>query len=172
MKNVGFIKIFISDKLPWGLNLIVLPISLLFLIFIFCISLSFITGTSFELNFFKLINFKFGNKNKKPEMDKLRVEFDVNHRNFIQDVPANSPKLKSIKNAKASKSEEDKPPKVVEEVDTSIDAKDVVNEKTTRQKEFVACSLKKRKHVLENKEKSNSGNNNCDEEVEKIKKEL
>lgn len=99
-------------------------------------------------------------------MEKLRVEFDVNHRNFIQDIPAGGNELKSINQTKHQKR---KALKDVKETESSEDVKESVKETTPeKEKEFVACALKKR--VLKNNQEINIENNNCDEEVDKISK--
>lgn len=55
----------ILNSLPWGLNIILLPILLIFLSILICIFISYFTQTNFELNLLYIIKIKFSNDDRE-----------------------------------------------------------------------------------------------------------
>ncbi|KAB0794640.1 hypothetical protein PPYR_11479 [Photinus pyralis] len=90
-KAVGTFVSGMLDSLPWGVNVILLPVLLLFTLVLICIILSFCTETSFGLNLAYLIQFHFGNRQREAIGDmlsgrNLSAILNIAQRNMIEDV--------------------------------------------------------------------------------------
>lgn len=79
-------------KLPWGLNLILWPLMLVFVIIIFIFLMAFCTGSYIEFNIFHLLKLKFGSTNSSRHENTLtgptveRLISGLSHRPLIQQV--------------------------------------------------------------------------------------
>lgn len=83
--------IFLTDSLPFGLNLVVLPLLLVFLLILVCMVLTFATNRGLRINLFHLLKLDFGN-NERQSMgnvitgDNLSKMLDLIQRNTIEDI--------------------------------------------------------------------------------------
>lgn len=90
-RAIGDLVSGMMGSLPWGLNVILLPALLIFVLLIICMVLSFYTETSFGLNIAHLIQFHFGNRQRQAIGDaltgaNLSTLLNIAHRNMIEEV--------------------------------------------------------------------------------------
>lgn len=85
----------LSDTMPLGVNYILMPVLLIFLLIfvsaLVCMFMSFATNTSFGFNFFHVLQFHFGEKHRKNIGDvlsgaNLSKLLDLTHRKTIEEV--------------------------------------------------------------------------------------
>lgn len=76
-------------SLPWGLDLILFPIMLIFILILVLFSMTIMTGQSIEFNILHMIKFKFGGGGKERTVTGPTVEQlvdKINHRPMVQNV--------------------------------------------------------------------------------------
>lgn len=87
----------ISDQLPFGIKYVIFPVLLLFFVIAVCILLSFLTNTSFQINFLHLINLKIGDKQRHMLGNLFSIPVEM-QREAIQSVRfSDRPQVKQVK---------------------------------------------------------------------------